>query len=103
MNQAKQRMTEAQRDYEDRRAKLAAIDEQIRSLEKVDNEIRVTEHAYLRWFERALGFDLEEVRRQMLTERTDAMINAMKTCRVKMGTGLTLVVKDKTIISIVED
>jgi hypothetical protein len=102
-NQAKQRMTDAQRDYQEKKSKADGLGDRIRELEAVDSGIVVSEHAYLRWFERALGFDLAEVKKQMLSERVETMIQAMRTCHVKMGNGLTLVVKDKTIVSVVED
>jgi hypothetical protein len=104
--QAKQRMLDSQKDYETKKKKLDDLNARIKQLEQAHlggAGIVVTEHAYLRWFERAMGFDLEEVKKSMLSERTAEAIRALGSCRVKVDGGFTLVVKDRTVVSVLSD
>lgn len=60
----------------------------------------LTEHAMLRYVERVLGIDLQDVQRQILSEKNRAAIAFAGSCRIKAG-GVELVVKDRVIVSVV--
>ena len=100
---AKQKMLEVTDEYRRKKNNLDSLNARIKQLEAATNEaeIVVTEHAYLRWFERAMGFDLLEVKKQMLPPNVEALIKGSGgTCRVNTRDGFTLVVKNKSVISV---
>jgi hypothetical protein len=75
------------------------IKEELESI-KYNGEIRVTEHALLRYFERVLGFDLKEISNQMITEDLKSKIEVLgKTLEYPMG-DVTAVVKNNAIVTI---
>jgi len=60
-------------------------------------EVRVSDHAVLRYIERVLKFDIDAVRRQILTPERIGYIKA-GACRINVD-GTTFVVRDKTIVT----
>lgn len=65
-----------------------------------DKKPRVSDHAVLRFLERAQGFDVDAIRAQMLTPTVVSAINA-GACAVQVG-GIRMMVKDKTITTVLE-
>lgn len=61
----------------------------------------ITEHAVLRYAERAWGLSLEDVKRAILTPQVVATIQTIGSGRVPIGGGFVAVVKDKVVVSIV--
>lgn len=55
-------------------AQLRRIEDEIKQLSEGSEEIVVTEHAYLRYFERVLGYDLNEIRKKLLPQATEEAI-----------------------------
>lgn len=93
----------AKRLVGDLRQRLQAVESKIKALnEECQNkgEIVVTEHAYLRYFERVLGFDLDQVKKEIVTPELEGLIKNFKT-GVFPGKGFSLRVKNGTITTLV--
>ena len=64
----------------------------------------VSEHATLRYLERVMGIDVEGVKKKMLSERNKKIIKTITSGKIPLkDSGFTLVVKDKVIVSVIED
>lgn len=64
-------------------------------------DVILTEHAMLRYFERAYGIDLDNMKDTILTEKDIEAIKFVKSGKVPLDCGLIAVVKDLSIVSIV--
>lgn len=62
----------------------------------------VTEHALLRWLERVYGIDIEEAKKKILTPAIIAGCKVVKSGSIPLESGGRAVVKNNTIVSIVE-
>lgn len=93
----------AQEQHIRAQSNLNQLQELIRRAEQEETEIVISEHAYLRWFERVKGVDLAAVRAEMLSPQTEAVIKKMRTCKVKTYHRMTLIAKNGTIVSVVEE
>jgi len=78
---------------------IESIDNQIKKLTSRSNEIIVTEHAFVRYFERILQYNLEEVRSWILSPHLLSQIKAMGDGTYKCA-NFRAVVKNNTIVSI---
>lgn len=88
-------------DFNKIRQQVANVDRQIAELKALaaDNSAPVvTEHALLRYLERAKGVDLEATRAEILEGRIEA-IKTCGTCKI-VANGVTLVVKDRAVVSV---
>jgi hypothetical protein len=61
----------------------------------------VTEHALLRYCERVLDVDLDNVRRQILTPKLIEAIDFAGTGRFKLGNGIEICFRDRVVTSII--
>ena len=86
-----------QRIYSDISSQINTIKQKIESIK--GREPIVTEHAMLRYIERVLGINLEEVKMQILNEKTLAMINSLGSGKFP-GDGYKVVVKNRSVITI---
>jgi hypothetical protein len=59
----------------------------------------VTEHAMLRYFERVLGYDLEEIRGMILNDQARAYIEQFGTGKIPCG-GFRIVVQDRVVVTV---
>lgn len=67
-----------------------------------DKDIVISEHAILRYIERAMGLDLEQIKASILTDANKAAIKRLGNCKFPIGEGLKAVVKDNCIVSITD-
>lgn len=74
LNIAKETQREASRQVNDASNELREIKQEIRELTVGNPTIVVSEHAMLRYFERVLGFDLEEIKAQIIPPQTQKQI-----------------------------
>ncbi len=83
------------------RTEFAKVQKQIAQLTK--KEIQVTEHALLRYVERVLNVDINQLKSNILTDNNRAIIDfaGSGTCRIKSN-GIEFVVKDRQVISVVK-
>lgn len=91
---------------------LKVVNQSLVDLEKsrqsVQNEINklkvkeliVSEHALLRYLERTFGVDLEEIKRQILTEEMKGRIDSFGNGKFPHPDGYKLVVKDRVVVTV---
>lgn len=94
---------ELDQNYCDKKKKLEEIHKEIKKLRTTSPEPIVSEHALLRYLERVKGIDMLAIKQEILTEKVVAAINQFGSCKIGNGSGLKYVVKDRTIISIVDE
>lgn len=64
---------------------------------------RVTDHALVRWMERMLGMDFDQVREQILPATLIPTVEAIGTGKIPIGDGLVLVVVDRRVVTVSEN
>ena len=92
----------AEEAYVKAKSQLEAVDVQIAALSREGQAPIVSEHALLRYIERAMGIDLEAVRAEILTPRNTNAIKTLQTCKLPLGNQLKAVVKEGVVVSIVD-
>lgn len=88
------------------KARLKSLDRQITELKDSSATPVVSEHAMLRYFERVLGYDLEEIKKQILSEKTIEQIRVLRSGRFPAthnGFHFKLRVKDRVVITVLTD
>ena len=95
----KQDMIEKQKAHSKAVSQLQEVDKQIGSLQDLD--VIISEHSIIRYMERAMGLDIDQIKDQILTEDMLISIKAMGSGKYPMREGLTAVVKDNTIVTVV--
>lgn len=91
---------ESAREYSIADSELRKLEDEYKKELEGQKEIIITEHAYLRYFERVLGYDLDEVRGDILEHRVEQMINNLKTGKFPHREKFRLVVKNRVIVTI---
>ena len=76
------------------------IDDEIKQLGMISEEIIVTEHAMLRYLERALNIDLNGVKKAILTDSLLASIAVCRSGKFPIAQGIKAVVKNNVVITI---
>jgi len=84
------------------------LDNKVRSLQEVEKEARlvlnvkpvISEHAILRYVERVLGVDIKAIEDEILSPKIINAIETLHSGKIPFKNGMTLVVKDKTIVTI---
>jgi len=89
----------AQRALNDTRNKIIKIDNQIKKLKQ--KEIIISEHAILRFIERAMGFDIELINKKIMENGLEEQIKIAGAGHYPICEGLKAIVKNNTIVSIV--
>lgn len=102
VKQLLQTKREHDQNYEAARNKLKELTGKIAAFETNSTEPIITEHAFLRYLERAKGINLEDLKKEILSHKTIEAINVLHSCKIPMGNGLILIVRNRTIISITE-
>ncbi|HJV75369.1 MAG TPA: hypothetical protein VJ654_14175 [Noviherbaspirillum sp.] len=92
-------MTAAQRDHSAAQNRVKQLEAKIRELQESSAEPIVSEHAMLRWLERANGLSLDAIREVILGDGTADMIKFMKNGKLKKD-GFTLIVKNNTVVTV---
>lgn len=80
--------------------KVVDIGKRIESL--TVREVVVSEHAMLRYCERVYGFNLDEIKAAILTPSVAASIKTFGDGKFPSGTGFTVVVKNRVVVSLME-
>ena len=82
----------------------SAINQRKALIQKIDllscKNIVVTEHAILRYLERAMGLDLDQVRKEILTNEVEQLSKNMGNGKYPIGNGCRVVVKNNTVVSV---
>jgi hypothetical protein len=94
---------EAVQAYNDTLCKLQSVEKSIENLTRESTRPVVTEHAMLRYLERVHGIDLQALQDEILTEHHVSTIDRLQSCRLSLGNGNLLVVKNRTVTTVVPD
>ena len=99
---SKQELEMSQQRVATAKAKVTKLHEKIKALVESEKDIVVTEHALLRYIERAYGIDLGEIKKEMLQPETVKFINEFKTGKIPAGADseIRLIVKDRVVITV---
>ena len=57
---------------------------------------------FLRYLERSKGIDLAALPNEILTDKIIETINLLHRCKIPFGSGLQMIVRNRTIVSITE-
>jgi hypothetical protein len=96
LNKDKKTLQEA---YNQKSNLVAHLEQQIIKLKGSD--IIVSEHAIIRFLERAMGIDIDMIKGKILSESLSNTIKSMGNGKYPTCEGLCLVVKDGTVVSVV--
>jgi len=92
-------------DLHDINNRLNNRKEVLQNIEKQISEINieptVSEHAVLRYLERQYGFDLEDIKKQILSDDLKGLIIKLGSGKYPLGDGRTVVVKNKCVVSVI--
>lgn len=94
---------EMQRDLSRLMSQLDGVQKEIESIKSTGGKVAViSEHAIIRYLERAMGLDLEQLRSEIHSDKFKSAYKAMGgNGRYPIGNGVTAVVRDGVIVSIV--
>lgn len=81
------------------RLRIAKLSTQLAAQEQ-NKEVKVSDHALLRYIERAMGVDLDKFRAAILTEQNRKAIEFAGDCTIKSG-GVEFVVKNRTVVTVI--
>lgn len=98
MDAFKIQISNMQREYSVKEKNYKSIQKQIESFE-TDNQIRVSEHALIRYFERKLGYDIDIIKKVIVDGITE-QIGTLGTSGEYVFSDLKAVVKDNVVITI---
>lgn len=91
---------------EDQRTSGKLITELTKSLEALENKMKkatrelvVSEHAVVQWLNRVKGIDLDEVKKEILSEELVALASEYNSGKFTLG-GTTFVVADNVVVTI---
>jgi hypothetical protein len=89
-----------QREYNQ---KLQAIDKLKFEMAKLNNseKLKVSEHAIVRYFERVKGFDIEQVEKEILSEKVLILVDKLGGNGSYPNDGFSVVMKNYTVTTVV--
>ena len=96
---SKQETTAAQEKLVALRAKLAAVEKQLLKHKETSKGLVISEHAYVRYFERVLGYNLNEVKDWIVPPDVMAMCKKIGNGKYKTKTH-EVIIKDNTVITV---
>ncbi|XVJ69926.1 MAG: hypothetical protein HEQ39_09895 [Rhizobacter sp.] len=79
--------------------RIAKLSAQLAAQEQ-NKDVRVSDHALLRYIERAMGVDLDKFRAAILTEQNRKAIEFAGDCTIKSG-GVEFLVKNRTVVTVI--
>ncbi len=103
---ASEEQRRATQKYQSARSRVQSIERQIRELTEQTAVPVVSEHAQLRFFERVLGYNLDEIKRHMLSDKALAAIRVIRSGVVPgtyEGRQFRLRVKDRVVTTLITD
>ena len=83
------------------RHRISMIKKMMNEITKNDNFI-ISEHVLLRYIERVIGIDLEEIRNNILNEKDIERIKALGNCTYPKE-GFKVVIKNNTAVTLIAD
>jgi hypothetical protein len=88
-----------QRELADKVRVRDGIKKKIESLES--KEVLVSEHAMLRYFERVLGHDLEQIKKDIVTDKIKNMLEVTGPSGTFPADGFKVIIKNGKVVSVV--
>ena len=95
-----QDLKEVQVNHAKAKGQLQSINSQIQTLKKKEKDVTVTEHAFVRFFERYIGFDLKEITNQILSEKVKLQIKTLGSGKYPIGEGCKAVIQNNAVVTI---
>lgn len=95
-----QTVAEQQKQLHRQQTNLSNLKDQLEALEEKNKELSVTEHAIVRYFERVLGFDLEEIESKILTPTVCGLHEKLGNGKIPLSDGCRVVIKNNTVVTI---
>jgi predicted DNA binding CopG/RHH family protein len=89
-----------QREYNAKRNKIQTLKYEIERLDKNGN-IRVSEHAIVRYFERVKGFDISEIEKEILTDEVLKLVEQLGGNGGYPNKDFKVLMKDFTVTTII--
>ena len=77
---------------------INTYEEAIKNIEN-NNDVVISEHAILRYLERVKGFNLEDIKNEMLDARTRESLKVLPVNKIKCD-GYNLIIKNKVITTV---
>jgi len=94
-------MSQANREYSLSDKELKRVTTRIKDFEQSIKDMTVTDHAMVRYFERVLGIDIEEVKKQILTENVVTMARSLGNGKYPIENGCRVIVQNNSVVTIV--
>lgn len=89
-----------QKEYDTLRMNLNSIKEKISKLTS-NTEIIISEHALLRYIERVLNIDIEEISNSILTDQFKTLVYTLGDGKIPLNNDFTAIVKDNVVTTII--
>lgn len=107
LNDVKEKLRIAQIEEKQKKKEIAELNREQNELQKKlraakEKEVTVSEHAMLRYFERVLGYDLDEIRAKIVPDETKAFVDQFRSGEFPVNGEFRIKVKDKTVITILK-
>lgn len=116
LNAAKQKLSNLETQLMTLKQHLSAINQQytklldekktvlnqVKRLEAENTEIKVTDHALVRYLERVKGFDIEAVRNEILSEETIGLIREFDGNGTFPCNGYRVVLVDNSVVTVMD-
>ena len=93
------RVKQLQDEWSKKLSQLKAMESEIAQICRKDPI--VSEHALIRYLERAMDLDLEQLKSEILTPEVTKQIKIMGNGKFPLGNGLRVVVKDNVVTTVV--
>lgn len=97
---AAQEASEAQKKLANIKKGVSSLQRQIDTVKLLSKEPVVTEHAVLRYVERVMGFNIEQIKEEILSDSMKSQIKTLGNGKYPVGEGCKAVVRDNTIVTI---
>lgn len=102
---AKRQLKKVKKEMYALHSALAEKRKQIRHLkeetQKLSSTVAISDHAFIRYFERVKGFDLEEVRKEILSPKVSNLIDTFGGNGQFPNDGFSVVLKNNIVVTII--
>ena len=88
-----------QREYATKQQSIAQLKAEMDKLNGKEN-LKVSEHAMVRFFERVSGIDIEQIERRILTDEVIALVEKLGGTGTFNCDGFSVVIKNYTVVTI---
>lgn len=86
-----------QKDYNTKRDEITTLNQKIKNIEESNKDIVVSEHDILRYLERVKGIDIEELKKEIITEQVENLVNVLGGNGKYPNNNIQLIMKNFTV------